>query len=112
MPNDVPANVFIVGVEGGVGFFNTKLWNNGKVITLNDSIAPIYPTSVFVSGGDIYMTAFETTPSSNFTIAKYFKNGAVTNLTDTLHFGMASSIFVSGNDVYIAGGDETSLIML
>lgn len=104
---DAPLNVFIVGTESGQNFFTTKLWNNNKSITLNDSISVIIPTCVLVSGSDVYITATKIL-NDPFPIGKVYKNGIVTNLTDSLHKGTANSIFVSGSDIYIAGRETTS----
>lgn len=115
-PIDVGSNVYIAGVELTDSFFTLKYWNNGKAFTI-DSVRPFstateraWPSSIFVSGSDIYITALSAkNDGTNSAVGKYWKNGVATIVTDTLQRGTLNSVFVSNNDVYMAG-NETSQV--
>lgn len=113
---DAPSNVYIAGIEFTDSFFTLKYWNNGKAFTI-DSVTPFRtiadvarPTSIFVSGSNVYITGYSTRNDITHRIlGKYWKNGNVTILTDSLKSGTVNSVFVSNNDVYMAG-NETSQV--
>src|SRR5664279_2151845 len=57
---DVASNVYIVGLQSEDSFADLKYWNNGKSFTIDSvnatSITSLSaPTSIFVSGADVYI---------------------------------------------------------
>ena len=111
---DVPANVYILGVEEIDSSSTVKYWNNGKAFTIDSAgrfgtIADmVRPSAIFVSGNDVYITGTSRKNDNNsLSIGKYWKNGKATIVTDTRKNGIVKSVFVSNNDIYIAGS-ETS----
>ncbi len=87
-------------------------WKNGVRVDLTGALSYAaangssgFPTtsSIFVSGGDVYIAGYEATSLAT-TLAIYWKNGTPFYLnTDSIGGSYAASVFVSGSDVYIAG---------
>jgi hypothetical protein len=96
----VASSVYAVGNS----YFSAtgKYWINNVLVDISTkTFAPTDVTSIFISGGDVYMVGNS--------IGKYpflWKNGVVYN--QTLSYSRitdvaASSLFVSGSDTYVAG---------
>jgi hypothetical protein len=100
-----PANIYIVGEE--LHNYNSyiKYWNNGSSFLVSDSLHYYVPTSLFVSGSDIYVSGYQQIPREGdmpgYNLAQYWKNGVATRLVDSCQSGEATGITVSGNDVYV-----------
>ena len=97
-------NVYVAGL---IGRDSGVYWNNGVLTYLQG----IQPTSITVSGPDVYVAGYGWTGSSY--LPNYSKNGIITNLSDgTHHQGGAQAIAVSGTNVYVAGvlRDSTGVV--
>lgn len=110
---DVAGSIFVSGNDVYVvmqDYNNTsskymvKLWKNGIVTNITDATYNATPTSIFVSGSDVYITGWENTATRP--IAKLWKNGVAINLTNGDRNAEARSVYVSGSDVYVAGAEE------
>ena len=96
--------IYVVGYEYNDSAGRTsiaKIWENGISTNLTDGKSFAQPTSVFVSGNDIYVVGSEIKAGIN--VARLWKNGVATNLTDGSHDAAARSVFVAGTDVYVLG---------
>jgi hypothetical protein len=108
-------DVYVAGMETDntnnpdhIYFSVAKYWKNGQAVTLSDGSFPAEAYSIFVSGSDIYVAGYETTPDplhigNGNHVAKYWKNGVGVNLTDGASSCEANSIYVLDKDVYVAG---------
>jgi hypothetical protein len=114
--NTVPSNVYIVGNEWLDSSAKLIYWNDGRTFIVDSVTAPssgvemVQPTSIFVSGSDVYIGGFSyKLGTSAYQVGKYWKNGVPVVLTDSANEGKVNSIFVSNNDVY-AAGSQTGLV--
>jgi hypothetical protein len=107
-------DIYVAGIEMTKGGERMPTyWKNGTIIRLPGR--NITPTSVAVSGNNLYLTGVaDTTLGDIFTsyhvyTAKYWQNGTLKNLSTNnptyLSGSWATSIAVSGNDIYIAGNE-------
>ncbi|MDR0969140.1 MAG: T9SS type A sorting domain-containing protein [Lentimicrobiaceae bacterium] len=95
----VDGNVYAIGIEG----VDAKVWKNNEVLYSLTVTSPYYalvPTSIAISGNDIYVTTYELTETFSY-IGRFWKNGLEqSNYEDAAEL---QSVFVDGDDVYVAG---------
>jgi hypothetical protein len=108
------ADVYVAGSRGSLSEERACVWKNGVEQELgNDMGLPSKATSVFVSGGDVYVAGSE--PKQHFHVSWFggsyrkdravvWKNSVIQRLSD--QGSTASSVFVSGDDVYVAGDSD------
>lgn len=101
-----PGNVYIVGEEWyAYNISCIKYWNNGQSFLVTDTLHYYVPTSISVSGGDVYVSGYQkildTASTPGYNIAEYWKNGVAAQLVDSCKSGEATAVTVSDNDVYV-----------
>lgn len=87
-----PGNVYIVGVESyAYNISGIKYWNNGQSFLVTDTLHYYVPTSISVSGGDVYVSGYQkildTASSPGYNMAEYWKNGVAHRLVDNCKSG-------------------------
>ncbi len=95
-------SIFVVGKSVYVAYEETgsdeneflrgKVWRNGTSKTISDVSKDTYVTSIYVAGGDVYVSGQEYGGSCH--IAKYWKNDTVITLGDGVKDSFANSIYV------------------
>jgi len=100
MANTQP-NIFVVGYEkNSRGKSVATLWKNGKPQRLSDGLTDASATSIFVSGGDVYVAGTEGEMMKKRGVL--WKNGEKIGESTVGSFSVrATSVFVSGKDVYM-----------
>jgi uncharacterized protein YjdB len=99
-----------VGVERNPQSYRPMLWKNGvsqSLALFNAGTGQPWGTSVFVSGGDVYMVGrdLRTEPQPT-NLATLWKNGAATYLNEGGGNALGMSVYVSGGDVYVGGAES------
>ena len=99
----VDDNVYACGIEGE----EAKVWKNDEVLYTLDVASTYYilaPTSIAISGDDIYVTTYELTETFDY-IGRFWKNGVEqSGYEDAVEL---RSVFIDGDDIYIAGKTNT-----
>jgi hypothetical protein len=106
------ADIYVIGFNQRSEFSDNKpvLWKNGIEQTLGNGSNFYNPSSIFVSGNDVFVAGWgSATNVSGNGVAVLWKNGLIQNLTDGSNNAYALSVFVSGSDVYVAGTEEHSV---
>jgi hypothetical protein len=80
-------------------------WKNGEALPLTNEELDAFASSVFVSGGDVYVAGSQTAKKKP--TAVLWKNGEAQLLGDGKRLSSVRSVFVAGDDVYVAGAEES-----
>ena len=79
-------------------------WKNGVITRLTDSLSFSEATGIAVSGTDVYVVGYTSSPSNQFNEnAVLWKNGVATKLSPDSTASQATFIALSGTDVYVGG---------
>lgn len=75
-------------------------WKNGQLVTLADGTRRTGATSIFIFGGDVYISGWAET--GNAVVATYWKNGVETQLPFSGGSCEAAQVFVADSSVYVS----------
>jgi len=98
-------DTYVVGYASDNLNGQSFLWKNGVAQKLGNGSDFTNPTSVFVSGPDVYVVggSYNTGSGSATSTVKLWKNGVIQNLSGVSEDAAPSGLFVSGSDVFVAG---------
>ena len=103
--NPQKGDVFVAGsITNAQGMRIAAVWKNGIAQRLTGRMRHAGASSVFVSGGDVYVAGYVFDSQTRRYNAVVWKNGVVQHLSS--NNSRASSVFVSGDDVYVVGHDS------
>ena len=102
---DVYAAGYITTSNGSGGVSEVAAyWKNGVLTRLADSLSFSEATGIAVSGNDVYVVGYVTSPTNIGTEnAVLWKNGVATMLSPDSAFSEATCIALQGTDVYVGG---------
>ncbi len=106
----VGADVYCAGSADSTGTRVARLWKNGTVVPLGNTINTTGQVSMAVSGTDVYVVYNIRDAQIPGAIQEIYlwKNGASTRISAPNVYGEANAIAVSGSDVYIVGLEKNA----
>lgn len=93
-------DVYVAGYQSNIA----TLWKNGSPQVLGDGKASSSTQSLFVSGGDVFVTGYDQVPGTASYLGRLWKNG--TNIIESTTGKNVADVFVIGDDVYYTGSEN------
>ncbi len=103
------SDVYVAGWQSLDNPMKIVLWKNGVKIWVSGDSEHAYPTSLFVSNGNVYMSGYEWQAGYYASTAVLWKNGTKQTLGQS--DSRADQVVVVGENVYVAGTEEQTAVL-